>query len=348
MRRVACVACVLALSLRAGAEDVAAKSYALVVAGDGGEAHFSANYRDWSRRLHALLTTRCGIPSAQVAVLMEQKDALPGIAVAVSTKENVVAAVEATLARLVPGDQLLVFLIGHGHEMGTTAKLCLPGPDLSNHDLAALLARAPTNEVVVVGGMCGSDGLLDPCSLPGRVLITATNSATEGNEAYFMEFFIAACETSATPPGGTNGVNLLDAFNAAATACPKWYLRQYLEDSKPPAWRIDGKQSRLLWQKFYGTIPEKLMKAPEDPEAEDAEPQLGEWGPHWMGRRMPTEHAQLDDNGDRTGSAIFVQNRFIPLAGASTEEDGSHALRTIIGQPRGDRQAPAAPLVREP
>ncbi|MBA3707563.1 MAG: hypothetical protein H0W83_01940 [Planctomycetes bacterium] len=345
------LALLAAMPLGARAGDEPSKAYALIIAGEGDDANFSENYRDWSARLNALLTSHCGIPSDQVAVLIEKKELLPAIAADTSTKEHVAAAFAATTAKIHPGDQLLVFLIGHGTQLDKTAKLCLPGADLTSVDVAGFLGRIPTAEVVVVGGMCASDGLLESCSLPGRVLITATNQAAEGNEAYFMEFFLRACESfagGAGQAGGKRPIGLLDVFNLAASECPKWYLRQYLLTTKPVSWRIDGKRSRLLWQKFYGKIPDKVMAPPENPDQEDEEPVLGEWGPQWKNRRIPTEHAQLDDNGDHIGAAVFAGNVFTPLTGTVEGEDGWVASRTVLGQPRGDKRPPAAPIPVEP
>ncbi|MBI3830056.1 MAG: caspase family protein [Planctomycetes bacterium] len=331
----------LILAFAAHAED-APKAYALVVAGEGDEANFTENYRDWTARLHKILTKDCGIPAAQVTVLAEKKELLPNVANDTSKKENVLKAFKDLAEKVKPGDQVLVFFIGHGTEQEKTAKLCLPGPDLSSDETAEFLNSLKTREVALIHSACGSDGFLDKCSLPGRVLIMATNSANEGNEAYFMEFFLQAYENKAAGDEDKDGaVDLLEAFSYAATQCPKWYSRQYLEKT---GWRTEGKQSRALWKKFYGKVEDKKEVPPENPDADDAEPQFGEWGPHWEARRMVTEHAQLDDNGDKLGTALFADNAFTPLNISKEELDGCCAAQLKPGKPRGDKRPPAKPL----
>jgi hypothetical protein len=115
--------------------------------------------------------------------------------------------------------------------------------------------------------------------------------------------------------------------------------------SKPPEWEVQGRTARQLWKKFYGAIPAKLLvPAASEPEPEDAEPQFGEWGEHWKGRRMTTEHAQIDDNGDHVGTGVFVDNRFTSVDGGTEGVDGWAAQRTRLGHPRGDRRPPPEPL----
>ena len=323
------------------------KAYALIVSGEGDEPNFSENYKDWVTRLYQVLTAGCGFPANHVSVLTEKKDLVASVQAEVSTKENVLKALKMLAEKVQPGDQCLIFLVGHGTAQNKTAKLCLPGPDLSSDDVADALNRFKAREVALINTACGSDTFLERCSLPGRTLITATNNPNEGNETYFMEFLLKAFENKAGDANKDGAVTLLEAFNQAAVECPKWYLRQYYVD-EANAWRVDGKESRKLWEKFYGKIKEKALAPSEQPDTGDAEPQLGEWGTHWEGRRMPTEHAQLDDNGDRLGTAVFANNEFAPLKGAKEEEDGGHARQINPGKPRGDKKPPSAPIEPKP
>ena len=336
----------LPLAALAG-EPAKLQSYALIVAGEGGEANFTENYRDWTTRLHKILTGDCGIPAANVRVLMEKKDLAPQIVSDISTRDNVVKAFNELAEKIKGGDQFLLVFIGHGTAQNKSGKLCLPGPDITSDETAELLNKIRTREIVFVNSAACSDSFLDKCSLPGRVIITATNNSAEGNETYFIEFFLKAFENKAGDQNKNGTVELLEAFNYASTQCPKWYMRQYF-DATAGSWRTEGKQSRALWQKFYGKVPDKVMGDPENADADDADPALGEWGPQWESRRMPTEHAQLDDNGDRQGTAVFVNNEFMTLAGSEEGADGWYARRTVLGKPRGDKEPPPPPPEKKP
>lgn len=308
------------------------QSYALVVAGDGTEANFTENYKDWAVRSHKVLTADCGIPAANVHVLIEKKELAPQVASAVSTKENVLKEFADLAAKVKSGDQVVVIYIGHGTQQNNIGKLCIPGPDISSDETGELLNKLPTTEVIFINSATCSDAFLEKCSKPGRVVITATNSNAEGNETYFMEFFLRAYEDR--DKAKTPTLSILDAFNLAATNCPKWYLRQYWVDADH-AWRTEGKRSRELWQKFYGKVADKKEAPPENADAEDADPQLGEWGPQWEGRRMPTEHAQIDDNGDHQGTAVFNNSEFSPVTGSEEGADGWYARKIVVGKPGG-------------
>ena len=327
----------MALNLCARAEDpapapAAPQAYALIVAGDGGDPNFTENYRDWCVRLHKLLTTGCGIPAANVRLLMEKPDLIPQVVNAVSDKENILKAFTELNARVKPGDQFTVVFIGHGMAQDSTARLSIPGPDLTSDETADLLNKIKTKDVIFINTIASSAAFLEKCSAPGRIVISATSSAGEGNETYFTEFFLRAYENGDTAKLASQ--SLLTAFNTAATECPKWYLRQYY-DIKAHTWRTEGKQSRELWKKFYGKLADKKMADPLDANAEDADPKLGEWGEQWANRRMPTEHAQLDDNGDKLGTGVFVSNQFTPLTGSEEGADGFLARKVVLGKPAG-------------
>lgn len=320
------------LAAAAGAGEAAqGKSYALLVAGESGEPYFNELYKDWASRWHKLFTGDWGVPAAQVTVLMERKDLAPLVA-GESTREGVRKAFAALTAQVRPEDQVFVCFMGHGAVQNKSGSFCLPGPDLSSEETAELLNRLPARETVFACAVSSSSVFLDKSSLAGRVVITPNNDPAEGNETYFQEFFLQGFENRMADQDKDGAVDLLEAFNYAALRTPKWYLRQYLEDD---GWRVEGKQSRTLWQKFYGQVPDRKMAPAKGGDAEDAEPQLGEWGPQWESRRMPTEHAQLDDNGDKTGTAVFVNNEFTPLTGTGENADGRLAKRTVLGRPRG-------------
>src|SRR5471030_1992141 len=100
-----------AITSHASAGDAPAakgQAYALIVAGDGGDANFTENYKDWSVRFHKLLTTTCGISAANVRTLIEKKELAPEIASGVSTKEEVVKAFGELSAKITAADQFIL------------------------------------------------------------------------------------------------------------------------------------------------------------------------------------------------------------------------------------------------
>lgn len=310
----------------------AAKAHALIVAGESGEAPFTTLFPEWAQRFHTLLTAKAGIAPERVAVLVEQPDALKSVARGPSTLAEVKKVLAGWTPEVKPGDAVVVVLLGHGTGDAAGSKLCLAGPDLTAADLAEALKLVPTRDVCVVHAGSASHGFVAALSHPDRIVIASTNNPGQGNATYFAEFFLRAWEQPGADANGNGKLEWLELFNRSAQECAKWYLRQYYDGKE---WRTEGKQSRALWQKFYGSNSEKKMGAPMDPEAEDAEPQLGEWGEQWMGRRMCTEFAQLDDNGDRVGSAVFNNTALTPLKGSEPGEDGKQAAAAVPGQPRG-------------
>ena len=98
-----------------------------------------------------------------------------------------------------PSTSSLSSLSDHGTAQGSAAKLCLPGPDLTSDETADLLNKIPTKEVLFINTAACSAAFLEKCSAPGRIVITSTNNAGEGNETYFMEFLPARLKPATAP-----------------------------------------------------------------------------------------------------------------------------------------------------
>ena len=336
-------------AFRALGADAKPKAYALLISGESGEPQFAENYADWVTRLHKILAKQGGLPAENICVLMENKQAAPQICSDTSRKENVLRSLKQLKEKVVPGDQVLIVLIGHATLQDKIQKFCLPGPDITVDEFTEAVNQIQTREIIVVAAHQFSCNLLERLSVPGRVLITATSEPVEGNETYFMEFFVQAYEKQ--PAARKDQPNLLEIFNSAALDCAKWYLRQYMiydgHNHPTHIWRVEGKQAFALWKKFYGKLPYfEINESASSTTVDDAEPAVGDWGPQWFGRRILAEHAQLDDLGDKTGASVFVDNEFTPLKGEN--DAGKLAKQTCLGQPNGNRELPKLPAKAPP
>jgi len=222
-----------------------AQTHLVVVTGLGGEARYRDTFHAWAVELIDAAIERYGVPADNVTYLGASADRDTTRIAAPSTMENV----ERTLTDLAlgaePNAQVILILIGHGSARDGEPKLNLSGPDLTATHLARLLDAFPTQTIVVANLASASGGFIPALSGPRRVIITATKSGTERNQARFGEFFVEAFAGGQADVDHDGTVSVLEAFTYARREVARTYSQE-------------------------GTLL--------------------------------TEHALLDDNGDKTGS----------------------------------------------
>jgi peptidase C13-like protein len=219
----------------------AQSSHLLIVVGLAGDPEHGELFRKWAETLATTATGRLGVPKANVLYLGDD----PGHAMAKSTREEVVKAFGTLAARAGEDDTVMIVLFGHGSFDGREAKFNLPGPDMTPHDFAPLLAKLKSKRVIFVNTASASGPFVEALSGPGRVIVTATRNGAERFATLFGRFFVDAFTTEAADADRNGRVSVLEAFAFAKREVANAYEREGL---------------------------------------------------------LMTEHALLDDNGDREGS----------------------------------------------
>lgn len=200
------VAMVAATSAPAGAQ--APARYALLVEGVSGGDEFAVMHRQWLDTLATLLTTKFGFDPQHLIVLAET----PKAGEDKSTAEGVKTAL-AKLSKVTrPEDLVFVMLIGHGGSGDASdAKFNLVGPDLSVAEWNDLL-KPVAGHLAFVDATSASFPFLKGMAAPGRVIITATNSAGQKYHTMFADAFIQALSAPAADTDKNGRISLLEAF----------------------------------------------------------------------------------------------------------------------------------------
>ena len=286
-----------------------AETRLLVVVGLSGEPAFAEQFARWAATLldagreryrlsdeqMTLLTAEpLSLPPAEAAVEVAggaaaetaATEAATGTAVetAVKTEPEPLpadgradkATIAATLAELAAAtddaDSVLIFLLGHGNARDGEAWFNIAGPDLSAGEFADLLAPFRAR-LAVVNTTPASAPFVTTLAAPGRVVISATASASERFQTLFGGYFVDALAGDGADLNKDRRVSLLEAFDYARLEVERFYREQ---------------------------------------------------------RRLQTEHALLDDNGDGEGSRE-------PAVGAETDSgdpiDGALAYRFYLAEP---------------
>ena len=198
------------------AAPVYADSYALVLTGVAGSPEHAERFAKWTESTQKALTDKLNFPADHVLVLADKK----------ATKVEVDKAFEQLRQRVKPADDLFIFFIGHGGADDRGYKFNLTGPDLTASEYNAMLANVLARRTVIVIGTNSSGGAIDDLSGRNRVIITATRSATEGNDALFYGYFVEGLENASSDEDKDQRVSVWEAFRYATQAVDRFYKEE--------------------------------------------------------------------------------------------------------------------------
>ena len=169
----------------------AQQTHLLVVTGLGGDAEYSQQFHSWAATLIDAATTRYEVPTDNVIYLGEKPDLAPELISDRSSRENVEGAIDTIAGRAAPSDHVVIVLFGHG-SFTDTARINLPGRDLSADDFAGLLDRLSGQQVTFVNTASASGPFIEKLSGDGRTVMTATKTGGERNASVFGGYFVEA------------------------------------------------------------------------------------------------------------------------------------------------------------
>jgi hypothetical protein len=119
-------------------------------------------------------------------------------------------------------DYLWLVLIGHGTADGRSARFNLRGPDISDTELATMIAPFQ-RPVILIDTSASSGPFINRISGPNRVVITATRSGNEQNFARFGDYLSGALLDQTADYDRDGQVSLLEAFLAGSRRLAEFY-----------------------------------------------------------------------------------------------------------------------------
>ena len=203
--------------------------YVLIMVGPAVGDTNSRRFRQWGLSLHDVLTGDYGYNNDRIILLHERGETaftggqrIDGAA----SREGIIQALNELRQRVETGDQIMLYLIGHGSGAGEEAKFNIVGPDLTGPEFAALLDPFDHQSVIVVNTTSASHDFSAALSSAGRVIISSTRSATERFDPVFCGYFIEALEERKGDRDKNNRVSMLEAFQYARANVQGWYSDQ--------------------------------------------------------------------------------------------------------------------------
>lgn len=199
------------------------ETHLLVVTGLSGEPGYAAKFAQAGEQLVDAARQRWQVPDSSLWYLAEDPTKDPSRMRARSTREEIATAIAALTRRTLPGDLVLIVLIGHGSGEGMNSRVDIPGPDVTAADYSALIAPLSKQTVVFVVAASASGDFLPALSGPGRVVITATKAASERNESQFAEAFARGIGSSEADADKDGRISILESFSYARQAVRSAY-----------------------------------------------------------------------------------------------------------------------------
>lgn len=181
-----------------------AATFTVVVAGLGGEAAYEQKFREHAAAVVSAAEKAAGSTANVISLTGDTARA-----------ENVRREFKALAGRMTASDTAMIVLIGHGTYDGETYRFNLPGPDLTDTELARLFDALPARDQLIVNATSASGGAIERWQKPRRVVITATKSGGERTATRFAQFWAQAVASDAAD---TNKDEIVTAAEAYAYA----------------------------------------------------------------------------------------------------------------------------------
>src|SRR3984893_12736677 len=179
-RRVALLAVLCGMCAGIGARAAQAAPYYVTVAGLGGEPDYEQRFTALAKELHKLF--KAASSDAHVYTFTGSD----------ATKAHLTETLGQIVREAKPDDEFTLILIGHGSYDGEEYKFNLPGPDISDEELAVLCNKILAKRQLIVNTTSASGGSIGTLQKSGRIVIAATKTGTEKNATVFARYWVDA------------------------------------------------------------------------------------------------------------------------------------------------------------
>ncbi|MBN1509857.1 MAG: hypothetical protein JW955_23625 [Sedimentisphaerales bacterium] len=156
-----------------------------------------------------------------------------------STASQVAQTIE-TLAPVVrPEDRFIFYYIGQANAVGGELRFNLPGPDMTQKELADRLSTIKAGTQLVVLD-CPCAALAAKALAAGNRIVVCASTATQAYGTRFSAHFVHSLAQAQTDVDNDGRVSLLEAFTAAAKEIEQWYRQNGLLPTETPCLDDDG------------------------------------------------------------------------------------------------------------
>jgi hypothetical protein len=198
---------IAALMATACALPASAATYTFVVAGLGGEPAYEQKFREQATAVASAAEKAAGSTTNVISLTGDAARA-----------DAVRREIKTLASRMNTNDLVVVVLIGHGSYDGENYRFNLPGPDLTDTELARLFDELPARDQLIINATSASGAVAERWQKAKRVVITATKSGGERTATRFAQYW---AEAVASDAADTNKDQIVTAAEAYAFATNK-------------------------------------------------------------------------------------------------------------------------------
>ena len=225
--------CLVALLMLAGMSAAHAELYVVVVQGLGGVDAWDTRFTEQREKITAASETL----SPGHVTTFSGEDA---------TREALLGHFNTLSAGMTDDDRVAIYLIGHGSYDGEQFKFNIPGPDITDADLAEVMGSLPGRNHFLVTTASASGAILDTLEPDDRIIITATRNGNEKNATEFGDFFAEALNSEIADINKNNNISIQEAFDFAERGVTDFFESQGKLATEHPQIRGDGAASFSL------------------------------------------------------------------------------------------------------
>ncbi|MDP6534787.1 MAG: hypothetical protein QGG02_00330 [Gammaproteobacteria bacterium] len=203
--------------------------YAVIMTGPSVGEQNQSQFRQWAFSLHDILARDYGYSSDRITLLLDrgEQDSPGGERIDGACDRNgIEQGLAALKARIETGDQITLYLIGHGSGAEEEAKFNIVGPDITGIEFAGMLDQFDEQDIAIINTTSASYGFSASLSGEGRVVISSTRSPSERYDPVFSRYFIEALDSRNGDRDKNNRVSMLEAFQYAKSNVQAWYEEQ--------------------------------------------------------------------------------------------------------------------------
>ena len=186
--------------------------YAVIMAGPTVGETNQTQFRQWAFSLHDILARDYGYSSDSIILLYDKghTDSIGDERIdGACDRGGIEQGLASLAARVSTGDQITLYLIGHGSGAEEESKFNIVGPDITGAEFAELLDQFKDQSIAIVNTTSASYGFSTSLSGEGRVVISSTRSPSERYDPIFSRYFIEALDNRNGDRDKNNRVSML-------------------------------------------------------------------------------------------------------------------------------------------
>jgi hypothetical protein len=219
------------------------KTYVLVVGGlIRDQINILARTKDMAD-IQSFFLNKAGIAAENITILAAE---IPGYG---SMESNLNRAFNKLANAIQPVDKFVFYYIGMTNAVGSELRFNLPGPDITQVQLAQYLDQINTSSMLIVLDCPYSGMAVKTLTKGGRIIIS---SCTEQQQymTSFSRYFTPALTNIESDTNSDGKVSILEAFTEAVKNIEQWYQQNKLLITEIPQLEdnADGRPSKEPWK----------------------------------------------------------------------------------------------------